>query len=284
MIGDLDENKAQDINRAYRNIWRVVRANGGSFLIPHHAGWNTERERGSSAIRGKSDIVAQITEFDPTAGVIELKHNKRRGGRKLKQFTFEVKLIPVDGYPQPIPIVTGTRLDAGQIAADEPPEYAHAAKIVEIMVRCFPNGAKTEQLNKQFQEEAGLKRQTFYKAFNCALAKGWITGKGPYNLNPNRSWMKVVQKLVVGSVHSVPLKGGQRKWTSPMDIDWSNGQRESCKSSDTTTSDKKPNAINVATPGMVGDESGLLGDGGSDEHGDHLGTGHQAHQAAHDTA
>jgi hypothetical protein len=68
------------------------------------------------------------------------------------------------GYPQPVPIVTGVGLDAGQIVAGaggEPPECGHAAKIVEIMVRGFPNGAKTEELNKRFQEETGLKRQTF---------------------------------------------------------------------------------------------------------------------------
>jgi len=38
--------------------------NGATFLIPHHAGWDEKRERGSTAIRAKSDIVLQIVKFD----------------------------------------------------------------------------------------------------------------------------------------------------------------------------------------------------------------------------
>jgi hypothetical protein len=97
----------------------------------------------------------------------------------LKDIVDEVKLIKVGGYPKAIPIVAGFRLDAGHVGAGGvPPEYANAAKIVEIMVRCFANGARTEELNKQFQEETGLKPQTFYKARSAALAKPWIVGEG----------------------------------------------------------------------------------------------------------
>jgi hypothetical protein len=58
----------------------------------------------------------------------------------LKDIVDEVKLIKVDGYPKAIPIVAGFRVGAGGV----PPEYANAAKIVEIMVRCFANGARTK--------------------------------------------------------------------------------------------------------------------------------------------
>jgi hypothetical protein len=98
MIGDLDEDKSKDINRVYRNVWRVVRANNGSFWVPHHAGWEKGRERGSTAIRAKSDIVLYIDKFEPEAGKVVLKHLKRRGGPKLKEIGYEVKLITVDGY------------------------------------------------------------------------------------------------------------------------------------------------------------------------------------------
>ena len=84
-----------------------MQKNKGCFFIPHHSGWDEKRERGSTAIRAKSDILVQITKFDPGAGIIKLKHHKRRGGRKLDEFCFEVKLVEVDGYPQAIPIVTG---------------------------------------------------------------------------------------------------------------------------------------------------------------------------------
>jgi hypothetical protein len=97
MIGELDENSSKDINQVYRNVWRVVQKNKGCFFIPHHSGWDEKRERGSTAIRAKSDILVQITKFDPGAGIIKLKHHKRRGGRKLDEFCFEVKLVEVAG-------------------------------------------------------------------------------------------------------------------------------------------------------------------------------------------
>jgi hypothetical protein len=104
-IAGLDENTSKDINQVYKNIWEVVKVNGAAFLIPHHSGWDEKRERGSTAIRAKSDIVLQIVKFEAEKGIIELKHHKRRGGRKLPQILFELKLIDVEGYAQAIPIV-----------------------------------------------------------------------------------------------------------------------------------------------------------------------------------
>ena len=159
MIGDLNEDKSQDMNRVYRNVWRVVRMNNGCFLIPHHAGWNKERERGSSAIRAKSDIVVQIVEFDVKGGTIELTHNKRRGGAKLKQFIFDVKLIPVTGYPQPIPIVTGAKTDIAQKLLTQSVEEMErpARTLVELMLKEFqPNGATLDPAEGQERNVANV--------------------------------------------------------------------------------------------------------------------------------
>lgn len=153
MIGDLEEDRSKDVNKVYRNIWRVIRANNGSFLVPHHAGWDKDRERGSTAIRAKSDIVAHITRFDPVAGLIKLKHNKRRGGTKLKEFAFEVKLVPVPGYPQPIPIVTGIRAAAG-IYLDQPyRRSANAETALAVLHNEFPHGATWAEWFEAWQRQ-----------------------------------------------------------------------------------------------------------------------------------
>jgi hypothetical protein len=127
-IAGLDENSSKDINQVYKNIWEVVKVNGAAFLIPHHAGWDEKRERGSTAIRAKSDIVLQIVKFEAEKATIELKHHKRRGGRKLPQLLFELKLIEVEGYAQAIPIVTGMK--PGAVATRELGDYA-------IMILCL---------------------------------------------------------------------------------------------------------------------------------------------------
>jgi AAA domain len=213
MLGDLNEDTAKDINQVYRNIWRIVRANKACFLIPHHSGWDDRRERGSTAIRAKSDIVAQIIAFNPETGVAELRHNKRRGGAKLKQFFFGIDLVPVAGYTEPIPIVSGPKIIIQQQPIN--PVEVNARNIVEMMVQHFPDGAPFSRLLKQ----SGLAKNAFCDGLNYAKYNSWIIGGGergkPYNLNPNGSWKNSVQSSV-GSVASVGLVGGLNRPPKPI--------------------------------------------------------------------
>ena len=253
VIGDLDESSAKDMNRVYRNIWRVVRATGASVLVLHHAGWDEKRERGSTAIRAKSDIVAVIVDFDPEAGTVELMHKKRRGGRKLPQFFLGVELVSVAGYPEPIPIVTGPLSDLDKIL-DEPLDMdeQHARELVAIMVQHFPQGATYAQLYKQ----SGLKDSTFKRALACACKdKEWLVGGGgrgkKYNLNPNGCWKKSGSESgpTSGRVQVLykdldPLDPKEVRSNGP---DWTQvgplAPNTSCKNVDTTASAEKPNEI-----------------------------------------
>jgi RecA-family ATPase len=76
ILGDLNEDKSHDINQVYRNIWRVVNRFDAAFVVLHHSGWDEKRERGSTAIRAKSDILILIINFDPEEGVVELQTQK----------------------------------------------------------------------------------------------------------------------------------------------------------------------------------------------------------------
>jgi AAA domain len=190
ILGDLNEDKAHDINQVYRNVWRVVKRFDAAFVVLHHSGWDEKRERGSTAIRAKSNILIQIVRFDPEAGHVELKHNKLRGGKRLEQFFLRVKLIPVEGYKEPIPIVTGPLTEFDKVMT-EPVEMEeqHARELVQVMVQHFPQGATNSQLEKR----SGMKDSTFKRALGCASKeKGWLVGGGgrgkKYNLNPNGCW------------------------------------------------------------------------------------------------
>jgi AAA domain len=221
MIGDADENSSKDMNRFYRNVWRVVNVNDAAFMIPHHTGWNTEREKGSHAIRAKSDIIPQITKFDPGAGFIQLQHNKRRGGAKLKEFCFEVKLIPVAGYGQPIPIVTGkTKSPLETILNQKPSENeVHARTLVRIMVECFPEEGAT---STELEEKSGMSNTTFKRGLGEARGRNWFVGGGGkgirYLVNPDGCWREAVgmKTVVVNTIDKnfgigamgPPLKGG----------------------------------------------------------------------------
>jgi hypothetical protein len=186
MMGMLDEDKAQHINVVYNNLRRIEKATGCVFLILHHQGWDNKRERGSSAIRGKSDIVVQILKLNLDEGWINLKHLKRRGGAKLKEFAYEVKMHKVEMCLQPVPIVTGVDATVSMLlnqdlAADE----GHARDLVRIVV-AQPGPVSWTNLKKL----SGKPKTTFGRGLNIAVdGEGWlIKGKGGYVLNPDRSW------------------------------------------------------------------------------------------------
>jgi hypothetical protein len=177
MIGNGDESSARDINRVYRNIWRVVTSRGASFLIPHHSGWENERERGSTAIRAKSDIVVKIKLFDPSAGTMGLEHLKRRGGAKLKDFYLASRLIPVVGCPEPVPVIMGPQSTADAILSmpfGESDEVNARRLVKEVMLMHFPEGAT----HKELSAKSGMKGGTLQRAFNLARDQGWIAGGG----------------------------------------------------------------------------------------------------------
>jgi hypothetical protein len=255
MLAGNNENLAQDINKVYANVWRVVNYNGAAFVVIHHLGWEEKHERGSAAIRDNSDIVIQITEFNPNAGRIMLKHQKRREGPLLQSFGYRVK---VPGVRNSVPICTGERIGAGQPiveAGGVPTELVNAAQIVQIMVRWFADvqGVGSDELRRKFEEVTGLKRQTFYNAMRGAKGREWIVGDGPYRLNPNGCWMEAVPQAVrmgrtaeqtddqstdvsvQSNVHSnsnfhsplAPIRGarlvGLVQW-SPIGVNWTNSR------------------------------------------------------------
>jgi hypothetical protein len=187
MMGDLDEDKAKDIHRVYANLWRVVRANNSTVLVLHHTGWDRSRERGSSALRPENDILVHITAFDAVKGEMKLTHHKRRGGAKLKEFIYEVKLIPVAGYPQPIPLVTGV-LKAGGLDLNRPFKRSRNAQAgFDVLGIQFPRGA---EWNEWFVAWGRKQKET-----------GEASSKATFN--------RVIQELSIGGNSSDVLKEGE---------------------------------------------------------------------------
>ena len=212
MIGGGDESSARDMNRVYRNVWRVVQSRGAAFLIPHHSGWDNERERGSTVIRAKSDIVVKIKSFDPVAGVMGLGHLKRRGGAKLKDFYLASRLISVAGYPEPIPVIMGPQSTADAILSIPfgESDEANARKLVkETMLVHFPEGAT----HKELKEKSGMSGGTWQRAFDLARDQGWINGGGGRGMKWSVNADAIGKGLVLttttlGSVPLPPPRGG----------------------------------------------------------------------------
>jgi hypothetical protein len=238
MLGGTDESKNKDMQVIYKNMWQVVFANSASLIVPHHSGWDNNRERGATTIRAKSDIVVQIVNYDPVGGFIELKHHKRRGGAKRLKFTLGVQLVQVEGCPEKVPIVTGEEtcqlfatLNQPMNAVDE-----HARKVVQLMFAANLHDVGFTDL----LELTGLHRNTLATALRVAVGNGWLTKGGSerrpkYNLNPDSKWKEAVQGF---STNGTPQEGcgpvctntNQYKYTKM----YQNGPTPGCEDADTT--------------------------------------------------
>jgi hypothetical protein len=137
----------------------------------------------------------QIVKYDPVAGFIEFKHHKRRGGAKREKFTLRVKLVPVAGCPEPVPIVTGIETSQPHAALSRPMNAVdeHARKLVQLIFVSNLNDAGFTDL----LELTGMPRATLSAALKVVVGRNWLTKGGPerkpkYNLNPNSCKKEIV--------------------------------------------------------------------------------------------
>jgi hypothetical protein len=194
LLGSFNPDNTGDMVIFYTRVWKVVLKTNSAFCLLHHTGWDFERERNSSVIRQKSDIVALITEFNPNEGYIKLKHKKRRGGPMLDEFGWDTRLVSVAGYKETIPLVTGEMRSAIDTILNRPfaADEELARKLVLLVVQ-----SDGKMRHKKLREQSGKPKTTFKRGLDVATKlKGWLIGGGrkPYQLNPDGCWK---QALVV---------------------------------------------------------------------------------------
>src|SRR5262249_32647939 len=105
--------------------------------------------------------------------------------RKLKLF-FEMKLVTLDAYSQPVPIVTGVALDPLGIAkqpagkAADKKEEQHLSSMVHVLRRFLGNRATSGQWQKQMETfgGGGWSKSSFLRRMNILKARGWVTVVG----------------------------------------------------------------------------------------------------------
>jgi hypothetical protein len=186
MMSGGDEDRAKDMNRVYGNVWRVVRETGASFLIIHHAGWKGDREKGSIAIRAKSDIVVLVN-LDAVGMTLNLTWLKNRRGPKFANIGFQAKSVAIDGFAEEVLVATGVEVAATSVARDDAKENTKdavlAAKVaafeaLQITGRYTYNAwqrATLERLRVKTQSpDKGLGNSTFSVAVDALAKQGTV--------------------------------------------------------------------------------------------------------------
>jgi hypothetical protein len=107
-MNGLDESGAGDMSIAIANLNTIRRATHAAIGIVHHTGWNDERERGSSLLRGACRVVAKIEMRDD--GLIRMACIKKNQGEKFEPRLFRLVSGGTQGSVLPLPaslVLTG---------------------------------------------------------------------------------------------------------------------------------------------------------------------------------
>jgi hypothetical protein len=209
-FGDLDDERAKDAIKIYKQIWRIVREHGSTFLNLQHTPWGANRPKGSIAMPGKNDIILIINELNVAEGYIKLEHFKRREGPMLKDMAFVTRLVELEGKPHPLPYVTGRLKDAVDLIlnVDWAAAEEGARQLVQIVMQ-WPEGTGKPTYTR-LMERSGMEASAYERARAEAVkVKTWLTGggKGGYLLNPNGCWREALA--------SVPDRTGLKENSSP---------------------------------------------------------------------
>jgi len=89
-LGDVDEDSATEMRPVLAALRELVKGTGATLLLVVHTGWNTKRERGSSALRSEADAVLHI-EFAEGVGI--LSNPKQRNGIAFEPRRFTLKAV-----------------------------------------------------------------------------------------------------------------------------------------------------------------------------------------------
>lgn len=87
-----DENSAKDMGQLTEACRRVKRETGAAVLLIHHSGKHGGSERGSSALRGAADVMAELTR-DKGDGPIKLACTKSKDAEPFVSRHFRLKVV-----------------------------------------------------------------------------------------------------------------------------------------------------------------------------------------------
>lgn len=179
-----EENSAAEVSKYlreiglwFRNAWQAA------VMVVHHTGHKeTERARGSSAIRANVDFMFSVFR-DEKEMLATFEFVKQKDGELLDPHTFQLRVIDLatdeDGDPITSLVAsamssTGDVLDAMQHEAQRGRGGRH-----QLFLELAQNGVEEKRLRTMFYEaidegEAEMKRKAYYRARAWAIKAGLV--------------------------------------------------------------------------------------------------------------
>lgn len=185
MIGG-EENSAKDLGVFLTRCSALSAATGATVMIVHHSGKGRTDMRGSSALRGGTDVAIGMSRVGET---IEVRGDKCKDDELFPTTYFmpkslwiglydedntpETSLVLVECPPPPPDVVKGAKSEQPQ---QPQPDGG------ELIRKCLATLFHGEASGSALRDATPLKRSTFYEDLQDSIDEGWIKVTG----NPRR--------------------------------------------------------------------------------------------------
>ncbi len=164
-VHDADENSSSEMARWLRALRECVRSAGAATWLVHHAGWDSDRGRGSTAIQAWADLELTIA-------------RKAIRGRELTRLSL-VKANFAPRWPAPVTLA----LDRGTLTfavADEPVTLCPPTEAAAWVREALPGGwnGKLTEFYWEVAKHFHCSRRTAETAVQLAIQNGLLKREG----------------------------------------------------------------------------------------------------------
>lgn len=172
-----DDSSMQDISTFFSHCDRVRDALACTVEVQHHTGWNEDRERGSTALRGHVDTLFLLKK--DADSVITLRTEKQKDGRQWpEQPDLRIRLTPIQLSPDQSACAVDLVDDVHEPRCDSLQDGVLDA--LDVLRSTFPSGATQRQWLEAMPESfvrgnADGGRRKLYRARRDLLARGLVT-------------------------------------------------------------------------------------------------------------
>lgn len=206
----LDESGAGDMSIAIANLNAIRRATHAAIGIVHHTGWNDERERGSSLLRGACRVVAKIEMRDD--GLIRLSCVKKNQGEKFEPRLFRLVSAGAQGSVLPLP--------ASQVLKGASKPTDRMVRVMEALTtEPLRLGATHTQVQQDTQIPAGTLNRVLTSLVDAQLVRSFEDRRSrKYTLTD--AGYEVLREVGESSSTSSTEKGGYFHGSSTPPFNW----------------------------------------------------------------
>lgn len=168
-----DENNTKDTNDAIRAVDDLRHIYDCSALILHHTGQaETERARGSSALKGALDVEFIVSKKD---AILSINNTKMKDGTPPDPMTFgfeyvDLGMVDDDGEP-----VQSSVLEEVDLSSIMPPNRSQKGKVQQMIISFLNQNGPTNEVDLAYEIEKTETHDSYYRAKKSLSSSGLVT-------------------------------------------------------------------------------------------------------------